>query len=233
MTVRTSYDLTVDDAAVRREFAAALTQFREMHPLAVVQVMPRPGGRAGIWILAPDLPPLLPDRDAEFWRLFGGNESLGERADDVLLLTPGEARERAAHLAEVETDGEPAPCWNNGDVVRTTVAGHHLYAARHWGAESPDGPCYAAFGIDCPPGWYIPGIGGAPVRSGGEYFAFDLTEPLLNDAGEVRSFPTAEAARAAAFAEAECRLAAHAALQSAPADAERATDAAAPALAAA
>ena len=136
-----------------------------------------------------------------------GDAELEERVDDLLLLTPAEVRERAAYLAEIAADDKPAACWANGDVVRRTTGDgqHRVYAARSW-EDDPGGPCRASLAIDCPPGWFIPGLPrGNYVGPEEDYFAFDLTEPMLNAAGHEVEFATPDLARAAVFAEAERR----------------------------
>ena len=193
---------------------------------------PRSDGRAGVWIIAPDLDRLHSRRSREFWALFDGDEPLERRISDHLLLTPEEAAEQAAFVADVDRDGVPVPLGPNGEVVRRTVDGRHLYATRYWDwrAGRPDGMCHAAFGIDCPPGWFVAGmpptnrgsVGGARSQGGrlgdgsDAHFAFDLTEPVLNEDYELSQYTDADAAFDAAFREAERRVAAHAARHSVP-----------------
>ena len=239
---------------LREELLSALGGYREDHPLALFSIDRRTKDLAGLRIIDPDFAGTpRTRRSAPVWACLNGREALRRKLDYLLLLTPEEAHDRSAPVPEIAADDAPVRTDRNAETMRRTRSGRSVFATVVWSPGSaPRAPFTGGFSFDYPPG--APDLDGtlhegpgAPLLEAGPASAslppeaidpglFSAEELLRDERGGLFKFPTAEAAREAAFAEAERRLARYAALhpESASNDGAGGADAAgAPALAAA
>ena len=209
---------------VRSALLEALAPYREAHPLAEVEVNRHFEDALALRIVDPDFNGVaLTDRNPLVRRFLGTAPDEARRAlTYLLLLTPEETAEMSLSDLKFPPDSEgPVPFRRDEQVYRREFDGRTAFATvgKPWVNVSGDlwqSPLFAASVKFAVP----PGVLDPDAVDSRHPAVVDIGETLRDDVAVMRFFPTAEAAREAAFAEAERRLARYAALHSGAATAD-------------